>query len=91
MRPVLNMVEESPVPLPLGLVLSWLLGQCRAGGWLRLRSRSTRETASKLVAALLLLFHLLHVAQFAVYCTAKYKSMEVGSNCGVEISDFSEF
>jgi hypothetical protein len=65
-------------------VLSWLLGQCRAGGWLRLRSRSTRETASKLVAALLLLFHLLHVAQFAVYCTAKYKSMEVGSNCTVE-------
>jgi hypothetical protein len=69
-------------------VLSWLLGQCRAGGWLRLRSRSTRETASKLVAALLLLFHLLHVAQFAVYCTAKYKSMEVGSNCRDEISDF---
>ena len=60
----------------LGLVLSWLLGQCR-GGWLPLRSRSTRETASKLVAALLVVFHLVHMAQFAVYCTAKYKSMEV--------------
>lgn len=62
--------------IPLGLVLSWLLGQCR-GGWLRLRSRSTRETASKLVAVILIVFHLLHVAQFAVYCAAKYKSLEL--------------
>jgi hypothetical protein len=42
-----------------------------------LRSRSTRETASKVVAFILVLFHALHIAQFAVYCTAKYKSMEV--------------
>jgi len=58
--------------LPLGLVLTWTMTQCAQA--LRSRShgrRSHREMASNVIAAAVIVFHLVTVAQFIVYILIK--------------------
>jgi hypothetical protein len=50
--------------VPLGLLVAWGIGQCRAGGHGR---KGTREVASTVIAVMLLLWHLTSVAQWVVY------------------------
>jgi len=50
--------------VPLGLLVAWGVGQCRAGGHGR---KGTREVASTVIAVMLLLWHLTSVAQWVVY------------------------
>jgi len=56
--------------LPLGLVLTWTMTQCAQV--LRSRGRrSHREMASNVIAAAVIVFHLVSVAQFVVYILIK--------------------
>jgi len=58
--------------LPLGLVLTWTMTQCAQA--LKSRShgrRSHREMASNVIAAAVIVFHLVTVAQFIVYILIK--------------------
>ena len=57
-----------------GLLLCWFLGQC-LNGFTRIRSSSSRETASKLIGAFLILFHTVHLASIIVYVVAKSQSV----------------
>merc|ERR1711936_209679 len=50
--------------VPLGLLVAWGVGQCRAGGHGR---KGTREVASTVIAVVLLLWHLTSVAQWVIY------------------------
>jgi len=50
--------------VPLGLLLAWGIGQCRAGGHGR---KGTREVASTVIAVMLLLWHITSFAQWVVY------------------------
>ena len=50
--------------VPLGLLVAWGIGQCRAGGHGR---KGTREVASTVIAVMLLLWHLTSFAQWVVY------------------------
>ncbi|XP_023348787.1 uncharacterized protein LOC111717521 [Eurytemora carolleeae] len=56
--------------IPSGLLLCWFLGQC-LNGFTRIRSSSSRETASKLIGAFLIVFHTVHLASIIVYVVAK--------------------
>merc|ERR1719244_415381 len=50
--------------LPLGMLVSWLIGHCRMPWNTR---KSTRELASTIIAGVLLVFHLVNIAQWVVY------------------------
>ena len=65
-----------------GLLLCWFLGQC-LNGFTRIRSSSSRETASKLIGAFLILFHTVHLASIIVYVVAKSQSVTTQVTVGV--------
>jgi len=54
--------------LPLGMLISWLIGHCRTPWTTR---KSTRELASTLISAVLVVFHLVNIAQWVVYVIVK--------------------
>jgi len=54
--------------LPLGMLIAWLIGHCRMPWTTR---KSTRELESTIIAGVLLVFHLVNIAQWVVYVIAK--------------------
>jgi hypothetical protein len=54
--------------LPLGMLIAWLIGHCRMPWNTR---KSTRELASTIIAGVLLVFHLVNIAQWVVYIITK--------------------
>ena len=54
--------------IPLGLLVSWIIFHCRVSSRLQ---RTSREVASNLVCAGLVVFHLVKIAQFVVYIILK--------------------
>jgi len=54
--------------LPLGMLISWLIGHCRTQWSTR---KSTRELASTIISGVLVVFHLVNIAQWIVYVIAK--------------------
>jgi len=50
--------------LPLGMLVAWMIGHCRMPWNTR---KSTRELASTIIAGVLLVFHLVNIAQWVVY------------------------
>eukprot|EP00091_Calanus_sinicus_P019063 TRINITY_DN4610_c0_g1_i2.p1 TRINITY_DN4610_c0_g1~~TRINITY_DN4610_c0_g1_i2.p1 ORF type:complete len:215 (-),score=30.57 TRINITY_DN4610_c0_g1_i2:203-847(-) len=54
--------------LPMGMLIAWLIGHCRMPWTTR---KSTRELASTIIAGVLLVFHLVNIAQWVVYVIAK--------------------
>lgn len=54
--------------LPLGMLVSWLVGHCRVPWTTR---KSTRELASTIVCTVLLVFHMVNIAQWVVYVIAR--------------------
>jgi len=61
--------------IPTGLLTCWLLGQC-VHGFSGLRSSSSRMTASRIIAAVLVVFHLLHFTHFLLYVVTKNISID---------------
>jgi len=61
--------------IPAGLLVCWFLGQC-LNGFTRLRSSSSRETASRLIALFLIIFHIVHFSGIVVYVVAKNSSVQ---------------
>ena len=50
--------------VPLGLLLCWTISQCR-------HTKSSREMSSNLIAAALILLHLVGLAQYVVYVMSR--------------------
>jgi len=57
--------------VPLGLLVSWLLGQCRTLPGCCRPTKSRRELASSLVVFALVLFHTVCLGQWSVYMVTK--------------------
>eukprot|EP00092_Neocalanus_flemingeri_P012514 GFUD01013487.1.p1 GENE.GFUD01013487.1~~GFUD01013487.1.p1 ORF type:complete len:408 (-),score=77.54 GFUD01013487.1:428-1651(-) len=53
--------------LPLGMLICWLIGHCRT----RTTRKSTRELASTIISGVLIVFHLVNIAQWIVYVITK--------------------
>ena len=54
--------------LPLGMLVAWLIGHCRMPWTTR---KSTRELASTIIAAVLMVFQVVNISQWAVYVVSK--------------------
>ena len=58
--------------IPLGLLLSWIINHCRHQT--KHKRTSTREVASNIICSVLVVFHLVKIAQFIVYILLKTTS-----------------
>ena len=55
--------------IPLGLLISWVVNHCRLQS--RHKKRTSRELASNIICSVLVVFHLVKIAQFIVYILLK--------------------